>query len=119
MPPLLCSVERACRRAGFDVADDGRGRFRATREGLLACVEWLRNGSSDRAVCLRARRLSDRDDAASDYAAGAFCDSIRGAIRMAEKMDAWAREGAGPAALPAARGESFVGRGDAGGDRER
>lgn len=87
----ITAVKSKLLKAGYTIAETS-GSFRATKANFHSCIEWHRNGKSDDASCLRARQLRDKDDSMSDYTAGSFCDSIKYALDLADRMHKWALE---------------------------
>ena len=67
-------------KAGFIVLDVS-GSFTAVHTESNRVIEFHRNGGSDNATCIRSRRISDKDDAMSDYFAGSWHDNITQAMR--------------------------------------
>jgi hypothetical protein len=69
-------------KAGFEIITD-RNSFVAKKGGHKRVVTFIRNGSSDDAVCIGYRYEEDKSDAMSDYCATFFCDTLTKAIRCA------------------------------------
>jgi hypothetical protein len=67
-------------KAGFIVLNVS-GSFTAAHKDSARVIEFHRNGGSDNVTCIRSRRISDKDDAMSDYFAGSWHDNITQAMR--------------------------------------
>jgi hypothetical protein len=67
-------------KAGFIVLDVS-GSFTAAHTASNRVIEFHRNGGSENVTCIRSRRISDKDDAMSDYFAGSWHDNLTQAMR--------------------------------------
>jgi hypothetical protein len=68
-------------KAGFTVLNVS-GSFTAAHAASNRVIEFHRNGGSDNVTCIRSRRISDKDDAMSDYFAGSWHDNLTQAIKL-------------------------------------
>ena len=83
--PTVKAVEAKFRKAGFGpFQGNDRNNFRWAQAGD-AIVDFIAQG--ERAVCLRVRRSTDKDDSMSDYSAGSFASSITQALRFASHIN--------------------------------
>jgi hypothetical protein len=83
---LTTRTIKALERAGATVTDDGAtvGHKRYSARFGSWVVEWIDQAGD--VECLRARRVSDRDESQSDYSAGSWFDAVRPCIDFAKRM---------------------------------
>ncbi len=86
------SIRAAMRRAGFLIteADKANGRYFTVAYGLTHTIEWYegrREDSSGAVQALYVKRNGVEDDYQTDYFAGSFVRTIRGAIKMASEEE--------------------------------
>jgi hypothetical protein len=84
---LISSVVSKLTKAGWTVKEPTGTRFQATKPGYVYVIEWLRNGRSNKAVCLEVRHVDAKDDLQADYHAGSYAPNIKTALQWADKWD--------------------------------
>ena len=89
---LISSVTAKLRKAGWTWRESNNGQFSAMRPDNRYRIEWIRNGGTPDAICLKTRKVHDLDEMQSDYHAGCYSDSIKEAIARAERWEKMDRE---------------------------